>query len=180
MEEERHYNEQVLGARQHTVSPVPYNPSPTQSRPLSPGISFAIFFFSRKLYSIEAPIAALIRVKIKNGNLTANLFYLLKSWNLALQLNKYFYICVCNKKRRWRNSGGAGIYAWSENVADFNRWHKLVNDKGIVEQKSMIFYGAFTPKKVVGDSNTSGNPLKIGETLALRWRRTISKYSVHY
>lgn len=37
MEEERHYNEQVLGVRQHTVSPVPYNPSPTQSRPLSPG-----------------------------------------------------------------------------------------------------------------------------------------------
>lgn len=38
MEEERHYNEQVLGIRQHTVSPVPaYNPSPTQSRPLSPG-----------------------------------------------------------------------------------------------------------------------------------------------
>lgn len=39
MEEERHYNEQVLGVRQHTVSPVPYNPSPTQSRPLSPGLS---------------------------------------------------------------------------------------------------------------------------------------------
>lgn len=39
MEEERHYNEQVLGARQHTVSPIPYNPSPTQSRPLSPGSS---------------------------------------------------------------------------------------------------------------------------------------------
>lgn len=38
MEEERHYNEQVLGIRQHTVSPVPaYNPSPSQSRPLSPG-----------------------------------------------------------------------------------------------------------------------------------------------
>lgn len=37
MEEERHYNEQVLGIRQHTVSPVPYNPSPNQSRPLSPG-----------------------------------------------------------------------------------------------------------------------------------------------
>ncbi|KAJ8931085.1 hypothetical protein NQ314_016049, partial [Rhamnusium bicolor] len=40
MEEERHYNEQVLGARQHTVSPIPaYNPSPSQSRPLSPGLS---------------------------------------------------------------------------------------------------------------------------------------------
>ncbi|KAI4464982.1 hypothetical protein MML48_3g00005498 [Holotrichia oblita] len=38
MEEERHYNEQVLGARQHTVSPVPY-PSPSQSRPLSPGLT---------------------------------------------------------------------------------------------------------------------------------------------
>lgn len=43
MEEERHYNEQVLaggvavGARQHTVSPIPYNPSPSHSRPLSPG-----------------------------------------------------------------------------------------------------------------------------------------------
>lgn len=37
MEEERHYNEQVLGVRQHTVSPIPYNPSPSQSRPLSPG-----------------------------------------------------------------------------------------------------------------------------------------------
>ncbi|KAL1513397.1 hypothetical protein ABEB36_002816 [Hypothenemus hampei] len=36
MEEERHYNEQVLGVRQHTVSPIPY-PSPSQSRPLSPG-----------------------------------------------------------------------------------------------------------------------------------------------
>ncbi|CAH1953633.1 unnamed protein product [Acanthoscelides obtectus] len=40
MEEERHYNEQVLGVRQHTVSPIPnYNPSPSQSRPLSPGLS---------------------------------------------------------------------------------------------------------------------------------------------
>ncbi|XP_056632140.1 coiled-coil domain-containing protein 6 [Diorhabda carinulata] len=41
MEEERHYNEQVLGVRQHTVSPVPvaYNPSPSQSRPLSPGMN---------------------------------------------------------------------------------------------------------------------------------------------
>lgn len=39
MDEERHYNEQVLGARQHTVSPVPYNPSPTQSRARSPGRS---------------------------------------------------------------------------------------------------------------------------------------------
>ncbi|KAJ8985565.1 hypothetical protein NQ317_011525 [Molorchus minor] len=40
MEEERHYNEQVHGVRQHTVSPVPaYNPSPSQSRPLSPGLS---------------------------------------------------------------------------------------------------------------------------------------------
>lgn len=40
MEEERHYNEQVLSVtRQHTVSPVPYNPSPSQSRPLSPGLT---------------------------------------------------------------------------------------------------------------------------------------------
>jgi len=43
MEEERHYNEQVLGARQHTVSPLPYNPAAAavqnQNRPLSPGVS---------------------------------------------------------------------------------------------------------------------------------------------
>ncbi|XP_048518684.1 coiled-coil domain-containing protein 6 isoform X2 [Dendroctonus ponderosae] len=39
MEEERHYNEQVMGVRQHTMSPIPYNPSPTHSRPLSPGLS---------------------------------------------------------------------------------------------------------------------------------------------
>ncbi|KAF7287035.1 coiled-coil domain-containing protein 6 isoform X1 [Rhynchophorus ferrugineus] len=39
MEEERHYNEQVFGVRQHTVSPIPYNPSPSQSRPLSPGLA---------------------------------------------------------------------------------------------------------------------------------------------
>lgn len=38
MEEERHYNEQMFAHRQHTVSPIPYNPSPSQSRPLSPGI----------------------------------------------------------------------------------------------------------------------------------------------
>jgi len=37
MEEERHYNEHILSGRQHTVSPIPYNPSPSQSRPLSPG-----------------------------------------------------------------------------------------------------------------------------------------------
>lgn len=37
MEEERHYNEQMLGCRQHTVSPILHNPSPSQSRPLSPG-----------------------------------------------------------------------------------------------------------------------------------------------
>lgn len=43
MEEERHYNEQVLGTRQHTVSPIPYNPSPSQSRPLSPGNNNLIF-----------------------------------------------------------------------------------------------------------------------------------------
>lgn len=41
MEEERHYNETVMsgvGIRGRTVSsPVPYNPSPSCSRPLSPG-----------------------------------------------------------------------------------------------------------------------------------------------
>ncbi|XP_018321083.1 coiled-coil domain-containing protein 6 [Agrilus planipennis] len=39
MEEERHYNEQVLGGRAHAISPIPPNPSPSQSRPLSPGLS---------------------------------------------------------------------------------------------------------------------------------------------
>lgn len=28
-----------MGVRQHTVSPTPYNPSPSQSRPLSPGLT---------------------------------------------------------------------------------------------------------------------------------------------
>lgn len=41
MEEERHYNEIVMSGgniRNRTVSsPVPYNPSPSSSRPLSPG-----------------------------------------------------------------------------------------------------------------------------------------------
>ena len=40
MEEERHYNETVMsgGIRGRAVSsPVPYNPSPSCSRPLSPG-----------------------------------------------------------------------------------------------------------------------------------------------
>lgn len=37
MEEERHYNE-VASQRHRTLSsPVPYNPSPSSSRPLSPG-----------------------------------------------------------------------------------------------------------------------------------------------
>ncbi|XP_066582705.1 coiled-coil domain-containing protein 6-like [Prorops nasuta] len=43
MEEERHYNEIVMSGgniRNRTVSsPVPYNPSPSSSRPLSPGIN---------------------------------------------------------------------------------------------------------------------------------------------
>ncbi|XP_067216314.1 coiled-coil domain-containing protein 6 isoform X1 [Linepithema humile] len=43
MEEERHYNEIVMSGgniRTRTVSsPVPYNPSPSSSRPLSPGIN---------------------------------------------------------------------------------------------------------------------------------------------
>ncbi|XP_064457377.1 coiled-coil domain-containing protein 6-like [Ornithodoros turicata] len=40
MDEERHFNEMsVHGMRQRTVSsPIPYNPSPNSSRPLSPGI----------------------------------------------------------------------------------------------------------------------------------------------
>ncbi|XP_023020953.1 coiled-coil domain-containing protein 6 [Leptinotarsa decemlineata] len=43
MEEERHYNEQVLGAIQQTASPIPaYGPSPSQSRPLSPGSSMQV------------------------------------------------------------------------------------------------------------------------------------------
>lgn len=44
MEEERHYNEIVMSGsniRNRTVSsPVPYNPSPSSSRPLSPGKDF--------------------------------------------------------------------------------------------------------------------------------------------
>ncbi|KAH0950653.1 hypothetical protein HN011_000799 [Eciton burchellii] len=43
MEEERHYNEIVMSGgsiRNRTVSsPVPYNPSPSSSRPLSPGVN---------------------------------------------------------------------------------------------------------------------------------------------
>lgn len=40
MEEERHYNEIAAGGnvRSRAVSsPIPYNPSPSSSRPLSPG-----------------------------------------------------------------------------------------------------------------------------------------------
>ena len=41
MEEERHYNEIAMSGgnvRSRTVSsPIPYNPSPSSSRPLSPG-----------------------------------------------------------------------------------------------------------------------------------------------
>lgn len=43
MEEERHYNEIAMSGvnmRSRTVSsPIPYNPSPSSSRPLSPGIN---------------------------------------------------------------------------------------------------------------------------------------------
>ncbi|XP_030760796.1 coiled-coil domain-containing protein 6 [Sitophilus oryzae] len=49
MEEERHFNEQVLALRQHTVSPIPYNPSPSQSRPLSPGLASHIQTTSSRL-----------------------------------------------------------------------------------------------------------------------------------
>lgn len=49
MEEERHYNEQMFG-RQHTVSPIPYNPSPNQSRPLSPGKDRPIYYPTRFIF----------------------------------------------------------------------------------------------------------------------------------
>ncbi|PSN28996.1 hypothetical protein C0J52_27737 [Blattella germanica] len=43
MEEERHYNEIAMSGvsvRSRTVSsPIPYNPSPSSSRPLSPGVN---------------------------------------------------------------------------------------------------------------------------------------------
>ncbi|KAL3198538.1 hypothetical protein MRX96_014354 [Rhipicephalus microplus] len=39
MDEERHFNEMAHGMRPRTVSsPIPYNPSPNSSRPLSPGL----------------------------------------------------------------------------------------------------------------------------------------------
>lgn len=44
MEEERHYNEIVMSGgnirSRNVSSPIPYNPSPSSSRPLSPGKSF--------------------------------------------------------------------------------------------------------------------------------------------
>lgn len=53
MEEERHYNEIVMSGgniRNRTVSsPVPYNPSPSSSRPLSPG-NYTFLFMHYLLY----------------------------------------------------------------------------------------------------------------------------------
>lgn len=47
MEEERHYNEAVMSGgsirARNVSSPVPYNPSPSCSRPLSPGIEPLVF-----------------------------------------------------------------------------------------------------------------------------------------
>ena len=37
MEEERHYNEMTSQRHRTLSSPIPYNPSPNSSRPLSPG-----------------------------------------------------------------------------------------------------------------------------------------------
>ena len=37
MEEERHYNEMTSRRHRTLSSPIPYNPSPNSSRPLSPG-----------------------------------------------------------------------------------------------------------------------------------------------
>lgn len=54
MEEERHYNE-VTSQRHRTLSsPVPYNPSPSTSRPLSPGLSG--YSSGRDLFSPPSPM----------------------------------------------------------------------------------------------------------------------------
>ncbi|KAK4302640.1 hypothetical protein Pmani_025286 [Petrolisthes manimaculis] len=54
MEEERHYNE-ITSQRHRTLSsPVPYNPSPSSSRPLSPGLSN--YSTGRDLFSPPSPM----------------------------------------------------------------------------------------------------------------------------
>ncbi|XP_069949930.1 coiled-coil domain-containing protein 6-like isoform X2 [Cherax quadricarinatus] len=54
MEEERHYNE-ITSQRHRTLSsPVPYNPSPSSSRPLSPGLSG--YSGGRDLFSPPSPM----------------------------------------------------------------------------------------------------------------------------
>ncbi|XP_012539620.1 coiled-coil domain-containing protein 6 isoform X1 [Monomorium pharaonis] len=66
MEEERHYNEIVMSGgniRSRTVSsPVPYNPSPSSSRPLSPGVNVLGSttregFNANRCYACGQPIA---------------------------------------------------------------------------------------------------------------------------
>ncbi|XP_012539633.1 coiled-coil domain-containing protein 6 isoform X3 [Monomorium pharaonis] len=61
MEEERHYNEIVMSGgniRSRTVSsPVPYNPSPSSSRPLSPGSTTREGFNANRCYACGQPIA---------------------------------------------------------------------------------------------------------------------------
>lgn len=56
MEEERHYNEIAMSGgnvRSRTVSsPVPYTPSPSSSRPLSPG-EYLNVLFSHNILSID-------------------------------------------------------------------------------------------------------------------------------
>ncbi|KAG8035282.1 hypothetical protein G9C98_004530 [Cotesia typhae] len=69
MEEERHYNEIVMSGsniRNRTVSsPVPHNPSPSSSRPLSPGINIVgsttarDSFTSNRCFACGQPVIAL-------------------------------------------------------------------------------------------------------------------------
>ncbi|XP_071557719.1 coiled-coil domain-containing protein 6 isoform X1 [Temnothorax nylanderi] len=63
MEEERHYNEIVMSGgniRTRTVSsPVPYNPSPSSSRPLSPGSTSREGFTTNRCYACGQPSAPL-------------------------------------------------------------------------------------------------------------------------
>ncbi|XP_018373228.1 PREDICTED: coiled-coil domain-containing protein 6 isoform X3 [Trachymyrmex cornetzi] len=62
MEEERHYNEIVMSGgniRTRTVSsPVPYNPSPSSSRPLSPGSTSREGFNANRCYACGQPTAS--------------------------------------------------------------------------------------------------------------------------
>ncbi|XP_050460972.1 coiled-coil domain-containing protein 6 isoform X2 [Cataglyphis hispanica] len=62
MEEERHYNEIVMSGgniRTRTLSsPVPYNPSPSSSRPLSPGSTSREGFNVNRCYACGQPTAS--------------------------------------------------------------------------------------------------------------------------